>query len=124
MAARLFSLRNVPAEETAAIRALLEKHQIAFYETGAGNWGISSPAIWLEHEEDKAEAKRLLDEFHLDWSAQQRAKHARQQQDGSSMTFIAKLKENPLQVIIYLAIVLLILYISTKPFISLGKQAP
>ena len=121
MAARLYSLRNVPEEETAAIRALLDEHNIPFYETGSGNWGISSPAIWLKHKEDKERAKQLLNEFHESWAITQREQFARQQQEGSHPTFMSKIKENPLQVIFYLAIVLFMLYISTKPFISLGN---
>lgn len=121
MAARLYSLRNVPDDEAAAIRALLDEHNIAFYETGTGNWGISSPAIWLKHKEDKQQAMQLLEAFHHTWAIAQREEYARQQQQGNATTFFSKFKQHPLQVIIYLAIVLLILYVSTKPFLSLGN---
>jgi hypothetical protein len=119
MAVHLYSLRHVPEEEAAAIRTLLDEHDIAFYETAAGNWGISSPAIWLKHKEDKERAKQLLEEFHIRWAQTQREHLARQREEGDSETFFDKLKHNPLQVLFYLAIALFILYLSTKPFISL-----
>ena len=47
MAVRLYSLRGVPDEEVNAIRELLDKHFIDYYESPAGAWGISAGAIWL-----------------------------------------------------------------------------
>ena len=47
MALLLFRLRNVPDDEADEVRHLLNENSIEFYETSAGNWGISMPAIWL-----------------------------------------------------------------------------
>lgn len=121
MAVRLFSLRHVPEEESEGIRSLLNENRIEFYETGAGNWGISSPAIWLQDKADQERAKQLIDEFQQSWSQSQREHHARLRQEGKADRFFDRLQKNPLQVLVYLAIVLLVLYVSTKPFISLGN---
>ena len=43
----LFKLRNVPDDEAEEVRQLLNDHEINFYETRAGGWGISMPGIWL-----------------------------------------------------------------------------
>lgn len=121
MAIRLFSLRGVPDDEADAIRELLTAHHIRFYETHAGNWGISSPAFWLEDDNDQEQAKALLREFQLSWTESRKEHHAQLKDEGNTEHFSDKLKNNPLQVLVYLAIVILVLYISTKPFISLGS---
>ena len=61
MARQLLKLRHVPEDERAEICELLETHDIAFYETSAGNWGISLPALWLVHDEQYEQARALLD---------------------------------------------------------------
>jgi len=50
MAVQLFKLKGVPEDEAEDIRNLLTNHYIDHYETPAGNWGISMPAIWLNKE--------------------------------------------------------------------------
>lgn len=121
MAKLLFSLRQVPDDEADAIRELLRENNIDFYETAAGNWGISAPGIWLKEKDEHPRAKDLLEEFQQSWNRQQQDKHQQLAREGNSKSFIDGLKQNPLQVIIYIAIVLLVLYLSTKPFISLGN---
>ena len=41
MPLQLFNLRGVPEDEAEDIRQLLDEHEIEFYETSAGNWGVS-----------------------------------------------------------------------------------
>jgi hypothetical protein len=120
MAKLFFRLRYVPDEEANAVRELLEENHLEFYETSAGNWGISTPAIWLKHDEDFERAKELLDEFQQEWTAQQRERHQQEVLDGQQRTFWNVFSENPLKVIFYLAIVLLILYVTLKPFLVIG----
>ena len=64
MAYLLFSLRGVPEEEAFEIRDLLNHHDIDFYETNAGNWGFSMPAIWLRDELQLDQAQQLLQGYH------------------------------------------------------------
>jgi hypothetical protein len=59
MSKLVFKLRNVPIDEAQDIRELLEGNDIAYFETSAGNWGISLPAIWI-HESEKFEFTRQL----------------------------------------------------------------
>jgi len=63
MSALVFRLRNVPDDEAADIRALLERHKIGYFETTAGNWGISMPGIWVEDATDLEQARRIIDEY-------------------------------------------------------------
>ncbi len=60
MAILFFSLRGVPEDEAEDVRAILAEHKIAFYETSAGNWGVSMPAIWLY---DEADREKILPAF-------------------------------------------------------------
>jgi len=61
MSALLFSLRNVPYDEAEEIRQLLTSSEVEFYETPAGKWGISSPAIWLQDKNELQRAKSLIE---------------------------------------------------------------
>ena len=120
MPTRLFSLRNVSDDEAEDIRALLSDHQIDFYETSAGNWGISTPGIWLPNEDQLEQAQTLIDDYQLKRTVQQREMHKQLRQEGKQETFWMRLWHDPIRVIIYLALALAILYFSTKPFLSLG----
>ena len=48
MAKLLFKMRNVLADEAQDVRELLEDNKIDYFETFAGNWGVSLPAIWVK----------------------------------------------------------------------------
>jgi hypothetical protein len=121
MPARLFSLRGVPDDEADDIRALLTENEIDFYETLAGNWGISNPGIWLPEENQLSQAKVLLENYQTERAVQQRALHEQRQKEGKQITFWELLLQNPLKVIAYIGIVFVIIYFSTKPFLSLGN---
>jgi Family of unknown function (DUF6164) len=120
MPTRLFALRNVPDDEAEEIRDLLSEHHIEFYETSAGNWGVSAPGLWLPNEDQLKQAKALIDEYQVQRGEQQRALYQQLKHEGRQTTFWLMLWQEPLKVIAYIAIVLVILYFSTKPFLSLG----
>jgi len=120
MAVLLFSLRNVPEDEADAIRALLNENDIDFFETSAGNWGISAPGIWLKDSDRYDRAKELLEGFQQSWARAQKEKFRQLAQNGETSTVFNRFIQNPIQVIIYIAIALLVLYISIKPYINFG----
>jgi len=121
MAVRLFSLRGVPDDEAAEIRVLLTDNEIDFYETSAGNWGISNPGVWLRNEEQLQHAKELIERYQTERTVQQRELYEQLKREGKQKTFLALLAEDPLKVIAYVAIVCVIIYFSTKPFLTIGK---
>ena len=41
-------MRHVPEDEAQEVRELLASNKIEFFETFAGNWGVSMPALWLK----------------------------------------------------------------------------
>ena len=59
----LFKLRGVPEDEIKEVIALLDENRVDYYETDAGNWGISMPALWLKDENDYPKARELLDNY-------------------------------------------------------------
>jgi len=120
MAVQLFSLRGVPDDEAEEVRELLNENNITFYETSAGNCGVSMPAIWLRDDSQLSQAKMLIDAYQTRPTIQQREMYQQLKQDGKHRSFWVILWEQPLKVIAYIGVVLAILYFSTKPFLSLG----
>ena len=82
MSKLLFRLRNVPIDEAQDIRELLEDNDIAYFETSAGNWGISLPAIWV-HETDSFEfARQLIDDYQHERSERLRREYELSKSNG------------------------------------------
>ncbi|HIG64253.1 MAG: hypothetical protein HOE45_12065 [Gammaproteobacteria bacterium] len=120
MALLLFSLRQVPDDEAADIRELLEENYIDFYETNAGNWGISMPAIWLRNEQQHDEARHLIDEYQKERQIVIREEYARMQESGEAPTFLKNIWHYPAQTILFIAAIILVLYLSIKLVFEFG----
>lgn len=119
MATLLFKLRHVPDDEAEEVRALLEENGIETYETSAGSWKTSVPAIWLIDDSELSRARELLDEYQRQRYVQARQAFDDLQQKGEAKTFWGNFLENPLKVISYLALIAAILYLSVQFFYSL-----
>ena len=117
----VFSLRNVPDDEAEAVRTLLAQNRIDFYETSAGNWGISTPALWLSDPADLDRARGLIDAYEKQRSEDERARYASLKAAGKQRRLIDALKESPLRTVLYIGFSLFILYVSLAPFFELGK---
>lgn len=121
MAVKLFALRGVPDDEATEIRELLTEAEIDWYETPAGNWGMSMPAIWMNDEEQLQKAKLLIEEYQRERLVRVRKEYEQLKIVRKSATMIDKITENPIRFFVYLAIVLGIVYLSIKPFIDFGE---
>lgn len=121
MAVKLLSFRDVPDDEITEIRELLETHKLEFYETPAGNWGISAHTLWLQHDEDKEQAKQLLDSYHQERGLRIREEYQRTKEAGLHRTMLDEIRENPVRVIALVALAVAIAYFSTVPFLELGN---
>lgn len=117
MAVQLFILRGVPDDEADAVRALLERNGIDYYETPAGHWGVSMPALWLDDEHQLERARALIDGYQRRRLETARAEHAQRKRDGTRRTLFDEVRARPLQTAVYTAIIVAVLYFSTKPFI-------
>lgn len=121
MSKLLFKLRNVPDDEAEEVRALLSEHQIDFYETSAGNWGISLPALWIRDEARYQQARKLLDIYQAERSARVREEYTRLKQEGKHKTVLDSFRENPFAFIAYLFIVYALLYFPYKIITGLSS---
>ncbi len=117
----LFKLRNVPDDEIEEVRQLLNDHEINFYETHAGGWGISMPGIWLPDDHQFKEAKLLLEDYQRERARRMRALYEDLKREGKHQTTIGKIMENPVRFILLSIALLFILYISLSPFLNFGK---
>lgn len=114
MAELLFKLNGVPEDEAFAVRELLTDAGIDFYETHAGNWGVSLAAIWLKDDSELERAKALLQEYQERRLLAVRA----QAKDHPPETLWQRWSRYPLQVVAALILVGAILYFSVVPFFS------
>lgn len=119
MAKILLRLRMAPDDEAQDVRDLLDKHSIPWFETTAGRFGVSFPAIWLRDDDDFDRAKTLLDQYQEQRRINARAQFDQQVQEGRAETFLSRLLSHPLQIVFILAAVVIIAYFSIVPFFSL-----
>ena len=114
MAVLLFRLRGVPEDEAEDVRELLDHHAINFYETSAGNWGISNHALWLSDTTQLAEAKNLIAEYQKQCQVTAKAEYQRLIAEGKNPTLVNNIKAHPLQFILYICLITLVFYISIR----------
>ncbi len=119
MAIQLVKLRHMPADELEEIHALMTEHDIEVYETGAGNWGISMPALWLRHDWQYEHAKALLDSYAEERFQRVHGEYQAMKAAGKARTFLDIARENPIRYFAYVVMIGALIYISLIPFISL-----
>ena len=120
MAILLFPLRGVPEDEAFEVRELLNTYEIHFYETSAGNWGVSMPALWLPNDEDFPKARQLLDDYQQQRQITQRQLYLQRKQAGQTKTLWTQFKEKPVLFIAYLIMIVWVAYASIKFLFELG----
>ncbi len=118
MSRLLFRMRHVPDEEARAVRELLDRHGVRWFETGAGRWGIAFPAIWVARDEEYARARRLLDEWQAEHSARMRRLHARRRERGEAATLWRGFRERPVRFLGHMGLIGLVLFLSLWLFFS------
>lgn len=116
----LFRLRNVPEDEADEVRDLLERNNIEYYETAAGKWQISFPAIWLRNDTQLQQARQLLSAYQQQRYSDARRDYELMKKRGEERTFLDNLLENPLRVIASGGLIVLILYLSVQFFLSMN----
>ena len=121
MSVQIMRLRGVPEDEADEVRELLSANKLEFYETPAGNWGISTAAIWLKNKEQLESAKKLIEKYQTERGISQRRKYEEPKKSGDNKTLLDAFTESPLKFIAYLIFVGFIIYVSTKPFLTLAE---
>lgn len=117
----LFKLRNVPDDEAEEVRQLLNDHEISFYETRAGGWGISMPGIWLPDNQQLKEAKSLLEHYQRERTKRMRARYEELKREGKHQTVTDRIMEQPVRFLLLSILLLFILYVSLSPFLQFGR---
>lgn len=120
MSILFFNLRGVPNDEADDVRELLNTNDIAFYETNAGMWGVSLPAIWLYHQDDLPTALKLFDEYQHQRAITQRALYQELKQQGKQPGFWLHNVKNPIRFIGYCFVLALVIYVSIQWLLELG----
>ncbi|MDQ6958929.1 MAG: DUF6164 family protein [Mariprofundaceae bacterium] len=121
MPVRLFNLRNVPEDEADEVRKLLTGNEIDFYETHAGNWGVSSPGIWLHDDSHLEQAKELIEAYQRERATTARTTYEQLRREGKHPTLMQNILKHPLQFILLVLMALFILYVSLSPFLHFGS---
>lgn len=115
MSKLLLNLRNVSEDEADDVRAFLEAHDIAFYETRPSRWGVSHGGIWVTVDTDVAEAKRLMADYQRQRQARVRAEREQALRDGTAETFAGIVREQPLRVLLTLLAIVCLLGLVALP---------
>ena len=118
MSKLLFRMRDVPEDEAEEVRELLSSNEIEFFETDAGNWGVSLPALWLKREDQFELARRILDDYQAERGQRLRQEYELERSKGEARTMWQSFSENPLRFVAYFSLIGLVLYISIRFFFS------
>ena len=118
MAKLLFRMRDVPDDEAEEVRELLTQNEIPFFETFAGNWGISMPGLWLVNEQQFDKARALLDEYQEIRSTRVKSQYLKQREQGEIRTFWESFRAEPVRLSLYLGLAALVLFLSLRFFVS------
>ncbi len=121
MPVRLFGLRDVPADELDGIESALEQAGIEHYLSPPGLFGLSPAALWLKHEGDTAQARRLIDAFQAERAQQAREAWQAAQAAGDVPTFWQALRQRPWHALGLLILVLGVLFALSLPWLGLGR---
>ncbi len=116
----LFRLNGVSDEEANDVRELLIHNAIDFYETSAGNWGVSMAAIWLKDENQFQRARTLLDTYQSERATRMREEYTRLKQQGKHKTLIASIRQSPVLFTVHLALAILVIYLSIRLVLDLA----
>lgn len=115
MAKLLLNLRNVPDDEADDVRAMLDAHRIAFYETTPSMWGISTGGIWVTEDAAVAEAKRLMADYQEQRGISAREAQAAAKRAGTAETFGMVLRAEPGRVLLLALAILFVLGLMALP---------
>ena len=116
----LFKLRGVPEDEADEVRELLAEQGIDFYETSAGNWGMSMPALWLRNDADLEKARHLLNVYQQQRFLTSREDYLQRKKLNQQKTLLKAFMERPLLYFSYIFAMFLVVYVSIKLLFELG----
>jgi hypothetical protein len=105
----LLNLRHVPDDESEEVGALLDAHQIAWYQTPPNRWGISAGGIWIRDEADFPRARAAMDVYQAQRAERVRAEWAKAKASGTAPSLLDVVRANPLGMLATAVAILLLL---------------
>jgi hypothetical protein len=112
-------MRDVPDDEAEEVRVLLKEHNIEFFETFAGNWGISMPAIWIKDHGEFEQARDLLNEYQTSRAQKVRQDYQAKMENGEAKNSIQVFLDRPFQFLAYWVLIAIVVFISIYYFFNL-----
>ena len=106
----------MPEDEAEEIRTLLRDNEISFHETSSGFLDLMTAAIWVDDEADLKKAQRLLEDYQRQRYRRAREEYLHKQAENRLPGFLNRLRAQPLTMLIYLLLALLLLSLTTLPF--------
>lgn len=119
MARLLFKLAQVPDDEAAEIRALLDEHHIRYYETDAGFFRVGLDAIWLADNTQEQEARALIADYQQARSALQQQNYARLVEAGQVPSVWQHFCAQPVRFLLLVCAILFVAGLTLLPFLML-----
>ena len=121
MARLLFKLAQVPDDEAQEIRALLDEHQIPYYETNAGFFRVGLDAIWLADGAEEERARELLREYQAERVIRQRQNYAQLVEAGQVPSVWQYFCAQPIRFIASALAIIFVAGLTLIPFVMLLK---
>mgnify|MGYP003145271603 CR=1 FL=1 len=122
MARLLFKLAQVPDDEAADIRALLNEHQIQFYETDAGFFRVGLDAIWLADGTQEEQARELLKAYQSERSLRQQQNYAQLVEAGQVPSVWQVFCAQPIRFIASALAIIFVAGLTLIPFLMLLRN--
>jgi hypothetical protein len=119
MAIQVFNLRSVPDDEAEDLRRLLESNGVDFYETPAGRWGMSAPALWIKDDAQRERVLGLIANYQKERASRAREEYRALKAEGRHLTLWDSFKRHPVRSIAALLAVAFVVYVSVGPFLRM-----
>ena len=104
---KVFSLDGVPESEAAAVRGVLRKNGISFFEVPGGRW-LRGGGLFVRSEQKYVEARRLIDAYQADLRKQHRKETRRFDRSPRSID-LGRLRERPALSVLLLAVIIVLI---------------
>jgi hypothetical protein len=112
-------MRDVPHDEAEEVRDLLKAHNIEYFETFAGNWGISMPALWIKNLNQFDLARELLNGYEKSRVEKVQQDYQEKLQKGEAKSMGQLFLDRPFQFLAYWTLIAAVVFISIYYFFTL-----
>ncbi|OUR69473.1 hypothetical protein A9Q73_02185 [Bermanella sp. 47_1433_sub80_T6] len=115
----LLKLKQVPEDEYHQVVEILDTHNIEYYETNAGFWGLGMAAIWLNDSAQYTQACELLNDYYKARQLSAREDYQQAKADGTLRTLWSTFQRQPGYFVLYVAIIVGLIALTISPFLAL-----